>query len=48
MAEKKESTEKGAGTTRKVAVTKKTLRDLKLKPGKSDSLKGGFGGKIRF
>ena len=44
MAEKKESTGKGTRTTGKVAVTKKTVNDLKLKPGKSDSLKGGYGG----
>jgi hypothetical protein len=35
MAEKKKS-------TAKVTVSKKTVRDLKLKPGKSDSLKGGI------
>jgi hypothetical protein len=30
-----------------VAVSKKTVKDLKLKPGKSDSLKGGMRALIR-
>ena len=37
MAEKK-----GAPKKSKVAVSKKTVKDLKLKPGKGDAVKGGI------
>lgn len=39
MADKKSESKKPAS---KVTVTKKTVNDLKLKPGKADAVKGGI------
>jgi len=41
MTAKKTDSKKPAS---KVSVSKKTVKDLKLKPGKSDHVKGGRGG----
>jgi len=45
MAEKKKPAPKSEP---KVSVSKKTVKDLKVNPGKSTSVKGGFGRAFNF